>query len=354
MRSVALGFFVGTGSATEDEPSPGWSHLLEHMLFRGTESYGSLEIDQIFDAMGAELNAGTGKDSTSVYSRVLDVHLERAFDVLADMVWRPLIAEDELGAEREIVIEEIAMYEDDPQDLVFDVLGGAVFGDHPLGRPVIGIARDGRRGDGRRAAGIPRRALRARRPRRRGRRLGRATTQLVELVAARAGARRARRRARAAAARAAGRPRRRRAASSQRDTEQYHLTLGAPRLRARRRAPLRAARARHDPRRHVVLAALPGGARAARPRLQRLQLHEPARAHRPGRHLRRHAAGQRRQGAVRRRRGARAAARRTASASDELELAKDHAKGRIVLSLESTSAAHVAARLGDARRACRC
>jgi predicted Zn-dependent peptidase len=137
-RSAALGLLIATGSSTEDGPVGGWSHLLEHMLFRGTASYAGDEVDRIFDAMGAELNAGTGKESTSVYSRVLDVHLERAFDVMADMVWRPRIAEDDLTSEREIVLEEIAMYEDDPQDLVFDLLGEAVFGGHPLGRPVIG------------------------------------------------------------------------------------------------------------------------------------------------------------------------------------------------------------------------
>ncbi len=138
VRSAALGFFVGTGSSMEEERVAGWSHLLEHMLFRGTASYASVEIDQIFDGMGAELNAGTGKESTSVYSRVLDVHLDRAFDVMADMVWRPRIAEQDLHAERLIVIEEIAMYEDDPQDRVFDILGEAVFSGHPLGHPVIG------------------------------------------------------------------------------------------------------------------------------------------------------------------------------------------------------------------------
>jgi predicted Zn-dependent peptidase len=88
--------------------------------------------------MGAELNAGTGKETTSVYSRVLDVHLERALDVMADMIWRPRFAQDDLENEREIVLEEIAMYEDDPQDKVFDVLGEAVFGAHPLGRAIIG------------------------------------------------------------------------------------------------------------------------------------------------------------------------------------------------------------------------
>jgi predicted Zn-dependent peptidase len=138
VRSVALGFWVGTGSAFERYEQAGISHLLEHMLFRGSSRYGSAEIDQIFDAMGAELNAGTDKESTSVYTRVLDRHLERAFDVIADMVWRPRF--EELEAEREVVLEEIAMYEDDPQDRVFDVLGEAVFGEHPLGRPVIGRA----------------------------------------------------------------------------------------------------------------------------------------------------------------------------------------------------------------------
>jgi predicted Zn-dependent peptidase len=140
VRSVALGFWIGTGSSHEDEPRAGLSHLIEHMLFRGTARYGSLEIDQIFDAMGAELNAGTGKETTSVYARVLDVHLPQALDVIADMVWRPGFAEDDLVNERQIVLEEIAMYEDDPQDKVFDVLGGAVFGDHPLGRAIIGHA----------------------------------------------------------------------------------------------------------------------------------------------------------------------------------------------------------------------
>jgi len=138
VRSVALGFWIGTGSAMEADDQAGVSHLLEHMLFRGTEHYGSEEIDQIFDAMGAEINAGTGKESTSLYTRVLDRHLERALHVMSDMVWRPRFGE--LEAEREVVLEEIAMYEDDPQDKVFDVLGEAIFGSHPLGRAVIGRA----------------------------------------------------------------------------------------------------------------------------------------------------------------------------------------------------------------------
>jgi predicted Zn-dependent peptidase len=138
VRSVALGFWIATGSVIEREGEEGISHLLEHMLFRGTERYGSEEIDQIFDAMGAEINAGTDKEATSLYTRVLDRHLDHAFAVMSDMVWHPRFGE--LEAEREVVLEEIAMYEDDPQDRCFDLLGRAIFGSHPLGRPVIGTA----------------------------------------------------------------------------------------------------------------------------------------------------------------------------------------------------------------------
>ncbi|HEX4186864.1 MAG TPA: pitrilysin family protein [Solirubrobacteraceae bacterium] len=138
VRSVALGFWIAAGSVIEDESEAGISHLLEHMLFRGTDRFGSQEIDEIFDAMGAEVNAGTDKDTTSLYTRVLDRHLERAFDVMGDMVWRPCFGE--LETEKDVVLEEIAMYEDDPQDRAFDQLGRAIFGSHPLGRPVIGTA----------------------------------------------------------------------------------------------------------------------------------------------------------------------------------------------------------------------
>ena len=138
VRSVALGFFVGTGSRHEDTAQAGLSHFLEHLLFKGTDRFSSTEIDQIFDGMGAEINAGTGKETTSVYSRFLDQHLERAFDVMADMVLRP--AYPDIDSERQVVLEEIAMYEDEPSDKVHDVLARAMFADHPLGRPIIGRA----------------------------------------------------------------------------------------------------------------------------------------------------------------------------------------------------------------------
>jgi predicted Zn-dependent peptidase len=138
VRSVSLGFWIGSGSRAEREPEAGLSHLLEHLLFKGSSKYESLEIDQIFDAMGAELNAGTGKETTSVYARVIDQHVPEAFDVMADMVFRPALKD--VDSERAVILEEIAMYEDDPQEKVFDVLGRAVFGDHPLGRAIIGRA----------------------------------------------------------------------------------------------------------------------------------------------------------------------------------------------------------------------
>jgi predicted Zn-dependent peptidase len=136
VRSVALGFWIAGGSALESDAQAGISHLLEHMLFRGTERYSSIAIDQIFDEMGSGLNAETDKEATSLSSRVLDTHLGRAFDVMSDMLWRPELSE--LEAEREVVLQEIASYEDDPQDQIFDRLAEAVFGKHPLGRAVIG------------------------------------------------------------------------------------------------------------------------------------------------------------------------------------------------------------------------
>ena len=138
VRSIALGMFIGTGSRYEAPAQAGVSHFLEHLLFKGTERFSSIEIDQIFDGMGAEVNAGTGKETTSVYSRFLDQHLEEALDVMADMVLRP--AYPDIDAERQVVIEEIAMYEDEPSEKVHDVLSEAIFGDHPLGRPIIGTA----------------------------------------------------------------------------------------------------------------------------------------------------------------------------------------------------------------------
>jgi predicted Zn-dependent peptidase len=136
VRSAAVGYWIGAGSRDEEPARAGVSHFIEHLLFKGTERYTALEIAEIFDGLGGELNAATSREHTLVYARVPDHHLETAMDVMGDMVFAP--AFDDLDAEREVVLEEIAMYDDAPQDLVHDLIAEAIFGDHPLGRPVIG------------------------------------------------------------------------------------------------------------------------------------------------------------------------------------------------------------------------
>src|SRR5829696_2452720 len=138
VRSVSLGFWIGAGSRDERDAKAGMSHFIEHLLFKGSRSYNAQEIAEIFDSLGGELNAATSREHTVVYARVADHHLETAIDVMTDMIFAPLFAD--LDSEREVVLEEIAMYEDTPQDLVHDLATEAVFGRHPLGRPVIGSA----------------------------------------------------------------------------------------------------------------------------------------------------------------------------------------------------------------------
>ena len=138
VRSAAVGFWIGAGSRDEDDPQAGVSHFIEHLLFKGSQRYTALQIAEIFDGLGGELNAATSREHTVVYARVPDHHLGTALDVMTDMVFAP--AFDDLDAEREVVLEEIAMYEDTPQELVHDLFAEAVFGAHALGRPVIGTA----------------------------------------------------------------------------------------------------------------------------------------------------------------------------------------------------------------------
>jgi predicted Zn-dependent peptidase len=138
VRSVAIGFWIGAGSRDERDDRAGVSHFIEHLLFKGSRSYDAQQIAETFDAMGAELNAATSREHTVVYSRVPDRHTEEALEVMTDMVFAPAFAE--LDQEREVVLEEIAMYEDTPQELVHDLFSEAVFGRHALGRPVIGTA----------------------------------------------------------------------------------------------------------------------------------------------------------------------------------------------------------------------
>ncbi len=138
VRSAAVGYWIGAGSRDEDGAEAGVTHFIEHLLFKGTARHSALEIAEIFDGLGGELNAATSREHTLVYARIPDHHLQTAVEVMSDMVFAPAFAE--LDSEREVVLEEIAMYEDAPQDLVHDLISEAVFGDHPLGRPVIGTA----------------------------------------------------------------------------------------------------------------------------------------------------------------------------------------------------------------------
>jgi predicted Zn-dependent peptidase len=138
VRSVALGFWIGAGSRDEPDARAGVSHFIEHLLFKGSSRYSAQEIAEIFDELGGELNAATSRETTVVYARIPDDRLERALDVMADMVFRPAFVD--VDSEREVVLEEIAMVEDTPNDLVHDIAAEAVFGRHPLGRPVIGSA----------------------------------------------------------------------------------------------------------------------------------------------------------------------------------------------------------------------
>jgi predicted Zn-dependent peptidase len=140
VRSVALGLWVGTGSRDENLTQAGVSHFLEHLLFKGTKRYTAVDLNEEFDSIGAAFNAATSKETTHVHARFLDTHTERAFDLMAEMLLGPIYPEDEVKTERQVVIEEIAMYEDEPSDKVHDVLDEAIFGDHPLGRRIIGSA----------------------------------------------------------------------------------------------------------------------------------------------------------------------------------------------------------------------
>jgi predicted Zn-dependent peptidase len=138
VRSVALGLWVRTGSRNETPAQAGVSHFLEHLLFKGTARYSAIEISERFDGLGASVNAATGKETTHLHARFLDEHTDDVFEVLAEMLLAPTYPE--IDSERDVVLEEIAMYEDEPQDRVHDILAGAVFGDHPLGRRVLGEA----------------------------------------------------------------------------------------------------------------------------------------------------------------------------------------------------------------------
>jgi len=138
IRSVAVGIWVDTGTRDELAAERGASHFLEHLLFKGTDELGSLEISRRFDAIGAEANAFTTKDSTCFWVRLLDEDLAEGLDLLAQMLQRPAFRSGDVNSERDVVIEEINMNDDDPGDLAHEQFFRAVFSGHPLEYPVLG------------------------------------------------------------------------------------------------------------------------------------------------------------------------------------------------------------------------
>lgn len=138
VRSAAFGIWAGVGSRDEDADHAGATHYLEHLLFKGTSRRTALEISAAMDAVGGELNAFTGKEYTCYYARVLDADVPLAIDILSDMVTNSLIEPKDVDAERGVILEEIAMNDDDPTDTVHEAFSAQLFGDTPLGRPILG------------------------------------------------------------------------------------------------------------------------------------------------------------------------------------------------------------------------
>lgn len=138
VKSVAVGIWVGAGSRLETEETSGISHFIEHLYFKGTDKRSAKAIAESLDSVGGQLNAFTSKEQTCYYAKVLDEHLDLALDVLADMFFNSKFEEKEINKEREVIKEEIKMYEDTPDELIHDIFSQTIWADHPLGRPVLG------------------------------------------------------------------------------------------------------------------------------------------------------------------------------------------------------------------------
>ena len=138
LRSVSVGFWVGIGSRDEHEGEFGASHFLEHLLFKGTADRGAAQIAHAVESVGGDMNAFTAQEMTSFYVRVPDDQLDLALDILAEVIWSPALRANDVEAERNVILEEIHMRDDSPEDLVHDLYSEAMFPGHPLGREVLG------------------------------------------------------------------------------------------------------------------------------------------------------------------------------------------------------------------------
>ena len=266
VRSVSVGVWVPVGSRDETPAVAGASHFLEHLLFKGTTSRTALDIASAMDAVGGEFNAFTEKEHTCYYATVLDRDLPLAIDIVTDVVLNATVTSADVDVERSVVLEEIAMRDDDPADLVHDEFASALFGDTPLGRPILGTVESigglSRRAD----AGYYRRSY--------------PPTGMVVSVAGNVDHRR-RGSAGYGGLRAAGstqrstyrrdaaisepRARPRRVTVIEDDTEQANIVLGMPQHFPARRAQVRGRRVVRRPRRRDEFAAVPAHPRRARP-----------------------------------------------------------------------------------------
>src|SRR5256712_3320301 len=140
VRSVALGYYLRSGSAVESEEHGGASHFLEHLVFKGTATRSTSDIARIIDILGGDVDAFTGKEYTSFYAQVLDEQVGTALDLLTDIVVSPRFSQADLEAERSVILEEIKMVEDTPDDLVHEIFVTSFWPDHPFGRPILGTA----------------------------------------------------------------------------------------------------------------------------------------------------------------------------------------------------------------------
>ncbi len=138
VRSVTVGVWLTRGSRHESDEESGVAHFVEHMLFKGTTTRSAQEIAQTIDSIGGQLDAFTAKEYAGYYIKVLDEHLPIAIDLLSDMVLRPALAPDEIAKEQSVILEEIKMVEDAPDDLVHEVFAQQFWSKHPLGRPILG------------------------------------------------------------------------------------------------------------------------------------------------------------------------------------------------------------------------
>jgi predicted Zn-dependent peptidase len=139
VRSVSLGFWVGTGSVDEPDSLAGASHFLEHLLFKGTDQRSASEIAELVDAVGGDMNAFTTKEHTAFYVRLLAESVDLGLDILSEIIWAPALRAEELEAERQVILEEILMHGDEPAEEVHDLFNAAMYPGHPLGRDVLGL-----------------------------------------------------------------------------------------------------------------------------------------------------------------------------------------------------------------------